>query len=575
MMQCRDTDELVVEYLYEELDAAKTRAIEAHADGCARCHAELASLKRTRAAFSALPAVEPPASVSANLLREAASRAPVADAAGWLERFFRPMAMHPAFSAAAAFVLIGGVAGVLALRGAVKPDAPTRVASSAAAAAATPATPATPAVTPAGAVGAVGASGEPAKLAGWAREATLESAAADRATLAAGASAPGAPAVAALPEATELPATAAPPPMAAPTDGLVADGAFDRRARLATDGELAGMKQAPAELDVALGRRAGDDVDDGDGDGGELRAKASVGTTANAEAKRATVATVATVAKEKNAGPPIGGYVRSGGGSVARGDAPAVPATPATRATTVAQQTDRDERKSAPNRAAPTWDTSKREAPNAATARDYAEPAAADSGADEESVGSRGNVYIPQGKAREQAVAMPTKARTKASPPMPIATADKNSSAKAAPNQKSPVVTEDATRSPRFAEPAPKLADEGGSYGGVETVSAQATRSKDDANKKSEAVDAVLLHGQARAKAASGDCPSALVIKRKIFRADPAYYGKKVKSDPVLARCDEPARKAQQRVDALEAEQDSQQAAPAKVKQTSAGTQSK
>ena len=463
MMQCRDTDELVVEYLYEELDAAKTRAIEAHADGCARCHAELASLKRTRAAFSALPAVEPPASVSANLLREAARRAPVADAAGWLERFFRPMAMHPAFSAAAAFVLIGGVAGVLALRGAVKPDAPTRVASSAAAAAATPA------VTPAGAGGAAGASGERAKLDGWAREAALEPAAADRATLAAGASAPGAPAVAALPEATDRPATAAPPPIAAPTDGLVADGAFDRRARLATDGELARMKQAPAELDVALGRRAGDDGGDGGGGGGELRAK--------------------------------------------------------------------------------------------------------------ESVGSRGNVYIPQGKAREQAVAMPTepptKALTKASPPMPTATADKDSSAKAAPKQTSPVVTEDATRSPRFAEPAPTLADEGRSYGGVETVSAQATRSKDDANKKSEAVDAVLLHGQARAKAASGDCPTALVIKRNIFRADPAYYGKKVKSDPVLARCDEPARKAQQRGDELEAQQDSQQAVPAKVKQTSAGTQSK
>ena len=44
MMQCRDIDELMVDYLYQELDAARMTELEAHMHGCARCEAEIARL---------------------------------------------------------------------------------------------------------------------------------------------------------------------------------------------------------------------------------------------------------------------------------------------------------------------------------------------------------------------------------------------------------------------------------------------------------------------------------------------------------------------------------------------------
>lgn len=130
MMQCRDIEELMMEYLYQELDAAQAEAFKAHVGGCARCGAELASLERTRLAVRSLPELDPPAAVTARLLHEAAKRArPAPEEArggivGWIASLFRPVALHPAFSAVAALVLIGGVAGFLAMKGKVSDRPP-------------------------------------------------------------------------------------------------------------------------------------------------------------------------------------------------------------------------------------------------------------------------------------------------------------------------------------------------------------------------------------------------------------------------------------------------------------------
>lgn len=124
MMQCRDIDELMMDFLYQELDASRAAAFQSHVGGCSRCNAELASLQRTRTAVRALPELDPPAAVTARLMHEAAKRAPRpaeerGGLLGWLGALWRPVAMHPAFAAVAALVLIGGVAGYLQMRGVV------------------------------------------------------------------------------------------------------------------------------------------------------------------------------------------------------------------------------------------------------------------------------------------------------------------------------------------------------------------------------------------------------------------------------------------------------------------------
>ena len=129
MLECRDIDELMVDWLYQELDARRSSQVKEHVEGCARCAAEAGALDRTRAMFRDMDPVEPPAAVSAILLHEAARRAPASGAAraaddpaggGLLDRiraWLRPIVLHPAAAAAASVVVIAGVAGALLLRG--------------------------------------------------------------------------------------------------------------------------------------------------------------------------------------------------------------------------------------------------------------------------------------------------------------------------------------------------------------------------------------------------------------------------------------------------------------------------
>lgn len=146
MLQCKEIDGLMMDWLYQELDASSSQAVEAHVGGCARCTAEVGSLRRTREVFREMSREEPPAAVSAILLHEAARRAPAVAAArgaegGFWDRvraWFQPL-MHPAAAAVATLVLVAGVAGALYMRrGSEMSDSGRPVASGEPAPAATP-----------------------------------------------------------------------------------------------------------------------------------------------------------------------------------------------------------------------------------------------------------------------------------------------------------------------------------------------------------------------------------------------------------------------------------------------------
>jgi hypothetical protein len=139
-------DELMMDWLYEELDPASSSRVAEHMGICPRCSAQAGALRRTREAFRGLSDLEPPASVSAILLHEAARRAPSVAAApvkaaparasdgegfgAWLRSWLRPLAMHPAATALATLVLVAGVAGALFVRHGADMAAPRPVGSS-------------------------------------------------------------------------------------------------------------------------------------------------------------------------------------------------------------------------------------------------------------------------------------------------------------------------------------------------------------------------------------------------------------------------------------------------------------
>ncbi len=150
MMQCRDMDELLVEFLYQELDGAQAEDFRAHLDGCARCGAELKSLQQMRQALRSLPELEPSAAVTSRLLHEAGKRArPVEQNSGilaWLGKLMSPVVAHPAWAAVGTLVLVAGVAGVLTSTGRLDSSAP--VAEVATSTSTTPGTKAEAPVTP-------------------------------------------------------------------------------------------------------------------------------------------------------------------------------------------------------------------------------------------------------------------------------------------------------------------------------------------------------------------------------------------------------------------------------------------
>jgi anti-sigma factor RsiW len=122
-----DIDALLIGALYGELDGDERARLDAHLASHPADRAALDSLRSTRAwltdhaAREFLGAAEPPSAISAQLIQEAARRAPAPRAAagggllGFLAGMFRPLAAHPALSAAAAMLIVVG-AGSLMMR---------------------------------------------------------------------------------------------------------------------------------------------------------------------------------------------------------------------------------------------------------------------------------------------------------------------------------------------------------------------------------------------------------------------------------------------------------------------------
>lgn len=140
MPDCKDIDALIVDRLYGELDEAKQTWFDDHVADCGGCHAEWQAFSRTRDVLQQMPEAEPPQSISAILLHEAAKRAPAPSKPkavrlsddqkrpGLLDRiggWLFPVLRHPAAAAVAVLVLVAGVAGTLYIRGDQKVAEPT------------------------------------------------------------------------------------------------------------------------------------------------------------------------------------------------------------------------------------------------------------------------------------------------------------------------------------------------------------------------------------------------------------------------------------------------------------------
>jgi len=125
MVERQDIDALLIGALYGELTPADEARLQTHFESHPGDRTALAALTDTRQAVreSRILKVQldPPQSVSAMLLQEAARRAPKKVAQrdeheSWFARFMRSFVAHPAMAAAAMLVIVVGVAGTMYLR---------------------------------------------------------------------------------------------------------------------------------------------------------------------------------------------------------------------------------------------------------------------------------------------------------------------------------------------------------------------------------------------------------------------------------------------------------------------------
>ncbi|HEX4462024.1 MAG TPA: zf-HC2 domain-containing protein, partial [Polyangia bacterium] len=110
--------EQLLDYVYDMLDAPQKAAFEQHLATCARCQAEAASFGKVRAASAKLmPDVEPTANLTGALhaqLMHAASQRKASR--GKLLAFPRRIMQHPAWAAAAMFVIVGSAITINVMR---------------------------------------------------------------------------------------------------------------------------------------------------------------------------------------------------------------------------------------------------------------------------------------------------------------------------------------------------------------------------------------------------------------------------------------------------------------------------
>src|SRR5262245_41777659 len=122
MVDRQEIDALLIGSLYGELSSTDEARLQAHLESHPADRTALSGLTRARDAVRESRILqiqlEPPQSVTALLLQEAARRAPRQPRTeeGWFQRFLRSFVAHPAMAAATMLVLVLGVAGTLYLR---------------------------------------------------------------------------------------------------------------------------------------------------------------------------------------------------------------------------------------------------------------------------------------------------------------------------------------------------------------------------------------------------------------------------------------------------------------------------
>ncbi len=121
MVERQDIDALLIGSLYGELSSADEARLQAHLESHPADRSALADLTHARDVVRESRIfqvqVDPPQSITAILIQEAARRAPKpAPEHGWFQRFMRSFMLHPAMAAAAMLVLVVGVASTMYVR---------------------------------------------------------------------------------------------------------------------------------------------------------------------------------------------------------------------------------------------------------------------------------------------------------------------------------------------------------------------------------------------------------------------------------------------------------------------------
>jgi hypothetical protein len=139
----------LLDYVYGELNGDELEQFKLHLLTCEKCKRELQGLERVRSAVKqAMPDVEPPVDKMAQLMHAAAQQKPKR---GKVLMFVRRVVSHPAYAAAAVFVLVATTVTVNMSRNAFKMPAPEAMHEPVPAIPAPAADPGGPATAPAGA----------------------------------------------------------------------------------------------------------------------------------------------------------------------------------------------------------------------------------------------------------------------------------------------------------------------------------------------------------------------------------------------------------------------------------------
>jgi hypothetical protein len=110
-MDCKRANELLMEYLYQELEPTQMDQFESHLKGCSACTGELAGYESTRQVMRQLPEVEPSPQLNERLMQQAAAaiRPQRPSFFDRLREGMRVMVLHPAMTAAVMLVVVVGI----------------------------------------------------------------------------------------------------------------------------------------------------------------------------------------------------------------------------------------------------------------------------------------------------------------------------------------------------------------------------------------------------------------------------------------------------------------------------------